>query len=180
MATRSPSVGLIRMHYGTDMHSVGIDGSDHEGLHAIAPAAVTMDDDHADSAHAGGLHHVELYASDLEASIDFWGWLLGELGYERKNDWDGGRSWQNGPTYVVLVDAADRADHPFDRTAPGLNHLAFHAASRDQVDGLTEGVRDRADAEVLYEDRHPYAGGYYALYCEDPEGIKVEVVGPEE
>ena len=136
-----------------------------------------MDHDHADLASAGQLHHVELYASDLDASVDFWGWLLGELGYERKNDWDGGRSWINGPTYVVLVDAD--GDHHFDRTAPGLNHLAFHAGSREQVDDVTAGVREREDARVLYDDQHPYAGGYYALYCEDPEGIKVEAVGPE-
>ena len=136
-----------------------------------------MEYDHADPDRAGQLHHVELYASDLDASVDFWAWLLGKLGYETKNDWDEGRSWVNGPTYVVLV-AAD-ADHPFDRNGPGLNHLAFHAASREQVDELTAGVREREDATLLYEDRHPYAGGYYALYCEDPEGIKVEVVAPE-
>lgn len=142
------------------------------GLHTIP-----MDDDHADPEHAGQLHHVELYASDLDASVAFWGWLLGELGYEPKNEWDGGRSWINGPTYVVLVEAD--SDHPFDRRAPGLNHLAFHAASREQVDAITAGVREREDATLLYEDRHPFAGGYYALYCADPEGIKVEVVGPE-
>ena len=137
-----------------------------------------MDHDHADPERAGQLHHVELYASDLDASVDFWDWLLGELGYEPKEEWDGGRSWVNGPTYVVLVRAAD-IDRPFDRRSPGLNHLAFHAASREQVDELTAGVRERGDATVLYEDRHPFAGGYYSLYCEDPEGVKVEVVGPE-
>jgi hypothetical protein len=47
------------------------------------------------------------------------------------------------------------------------------------VDEITEGVRERENAAVLYEDQHPFAGGYYALYCEDPEGVKVEVVGPE-
>jgi hypothetical protein len=52
-------------------------------------------------------------------------------------------------------------------------------ADREQVDEITAEVRERDDATVLYEDRHPYAGGYYALYCEDPEGVKVEVVGPE-
>ena len=137
-----------------------------------------MGHDHADPEHAGGLHHVELHASDLDASVDFWGWLLGELGYERKNEWAGGRSRVNGPTDLVLVQADD-PDDPFDRHAPGLNHLAFHAASREQVDDLTAGVREREDAAVLYGDRHPFAGGYYALYCEDPEGLKVEVVGPE-
>ncbi|RDI71278.1 VOC family protein [Halopelagius longus] len=135
-------------------------------------------DDHADPEYAGQLHHVELYASDLERSVDFWGWLLGELGYEPKDEWDGGRSWVNGPAYVVFVQADD-ADRPFDRQTPGLNHLAFHAASREQVDSLAAGVRERADATLLYEDRHPFAGGYYALYCEDPDGIKVEVVAPE-
>jgi catechol 2,3-dioxygenase-like lactoylglutathione lyase family enzyme len=133
--------------------------------------------DHADPAHAGQLHHVELSVSDLDASVDFWGWLLSELGYEPKDEWDGGRSWVSGPTYVVLV-RAERPDDAFDRRTPGLNHLAFHAASRTQVDELAATVREREDATVLYEDRHPYAGGYYALYCEDPEGITVEVVGP--
>ncbi|WP_135829237.1 VOC family protein [Halorussus halobius] len=134
--------------------------------------------DHADPERAGQLHHVELYADDLDASLAFRDWLLGELGDDRKNDWAGGRSWRRGPTYLVLV-AADQRDHPFDRRAPGLNHLAFHAASREQVDDLTDGVRERDDTSLRHEDRHPFAGGYYALYCEGPEGVKVEVVGPE-
>lgn len=133
--------------------------------------------DHADPEHAGAIHHLELYASDLAASVSFWDWLLGELGYEPKTDWDGGRSWVNGPTYVVLVDAG--AGAPFDRDAAGLNHVAFHAASREQVDDLSAAIRERDDATLLYPEQHPYAGGYYALYCEDPEGVKVEVVGPE-
>ena len=135
--------------------------------------------DHADPEHAGAIHHLELYASDLDDSLPFWDWLLGELGYRPKNDWDGGRSWVNGPTYVVLVDAGPGTDDEFDRNAPGLNHVAFHAASREQVDDLSAAVRERPDASLLYEEKHPYAGGYYALYCEDPEGVKVEVVGPE-
>ncbi len=33
---------------------------------------------------------------------------------------------------------------------------------------------------VLYRDRHPYAGGstHYAVYTEDPDRIKVELVAP--
>jgi hypothetical protein len=35
---------------------------------------------------------------------------------------------------------------------------------------------------TLYDDRYPYAGGpgYYAVYCEDPDRIKVEVVAPRQ
>ncbi|MEM4782256.1 MAG: hypothetical protein QXG03_11955 [Halalkalicoccus sp.] len=76
--------------------------------------------DHADPERAGQLHHVELYASDLGRSVDFWEWLLvGHLGYEHKSEWNGGCSWINGSTYIVLVQA-DNADHRFDRRAPGL------------------------------------------------------------
>lgn len=133
---------------------------------------------HGNPAHAGGLHHVELYTGALEESLPFWEWLLGELGYEEKNDWDGGRSWIREPTYLVLVET-EQGSPSFDRRAPGLNHLAFHAESREQVDTLTAAVRERDDATVLYEEDHPYAGGYYALYCEGPERLKVEVVAPE-
>jgi catechol 2,3-dioxygenase-like lactoylglutathione lyase family enzyme len=133
---------------------------------------------HGDPEEAGHLHHVELCAADLDESVDFWGWLLTELGYETKNNWENGCSWSKGPTYIVLK-RATTAEHPFNRQAPGLNHLAFHADSREQIDELTADVRERDDSTVLFDDQHPYAGGYYALYCEDPEGIKVEVVGPK-
>ncbi|WP_255193384.1 VOC family protein [Natronobeatus ordinarius] len=128
----------------------------------------------------GLLHHVELYASDLEASAEFWGWLLGELGYEEYQCWEDGQSWKRGPTYLVLVRADERfRDAEYHRRRPGLNHLAFHASSRDHVDELTDGLRARG-APILYEDDHPYAGGtdHYAVYAEDPERIKVEVVAP--
>ncbi|WP_123534470.1 VOC family protein [Halosimplex salinum] len=137
-----------------------------------------MTTDHTDTGRAGQLHHVELNASDLTTATEFWDWFLGALGFERKDEWDDGRSWENGPTYVVLVQA-ENAEPSFDRGAAGLNHLAFHAASREQVDEITAGVRERATATLLYEDQHPFAGGYYALYCEGPDGLKLEVVAPE-
>lgn len=137
-------------------------------------------DDHADPELAGQPHHLELSVpeDDLETALSWWGWLLGELGYDEKNDWDGGRSWILGPTYLV-VKAADEAG-AVERATPGLDHLAFHAASRTQVDRVADRVRDDEGAELLYPDRHPYAGGYYAAYVESPAGVTVEVVGPEE
>ena len=138
-----------------------------------------MEDDHADPNAAGRLHHLELYATNFVAAVDFWDWLLSKLGYEPKNEWESGRSWACGPTYLVLAQA-ERTDRSFDRRAPGLNHLAFHADSRETVDELTAAIREREDATVLYPERHPYAGGYYALYCEGPDGVKVEVVGPDD
>lgn len=133
------------------------------------------------NSHSGRLHHVELYASDFAASASFWGWLLGELGYSVYQDWDEGQSWKRGATYIVLVQADEKyLDEPYHRRRPGLNHFAFHAESREQVDGLTAELRAR-DVSILYEDDHPFAGDddHYAVYFEDPERIKVELVAPE-
>lgn len=124
----------------------------------------------------GALHHVEIYVRDLEAASRFWAWLLARLGYEPYQEWDEGFAWRRGGTYLAFVGAPEPAGR-YDRRAAGLNHVAFHADTEAEVDALTEELRERG-VRILYEDRHPYAGGedHYAVFVEDPEGIKVEVV----
>lgn len=129
----------------------------------------------------GTLHHVELYVSDLQRSTDFWGWLLGELGYSVFQQWDEGISYKLDATYLVFVQVEpDHLHRPYHRKAAGLNHLAFHGKSRAYVDTLTEQLRAR-NVTILYEDKHPYASGpdYYAVFFEDPDRIKVEVVASD-
>jgi catechol 2,3-dioxygenase-like lactoylglutathione lyase family enzyme len=130
-------------------------------------------------ARRGSLHHLELYVPDLERSLAFWGWLLLELGYEPFQEWDEGCSFRSGDTYLVFA-AAPTGDRELDRRGPGLNHIAFHAASPDDVDRLTDELRSRG-VRILYEERHPHAGGpdHYAVFCEDPDGLKVEIVAPD-
>lgn len=128
----------------------------------------------------GAIHHIELYVSDLERSKTFWQWLLEDLGYQIFRQWPEGISFQLPPSYIVFVQAEDRfLDVPFHRCRPGLNHLAFHARSREHVDQVTEQLR-ASNIPILYENQHPYAGGedHYAVYFEDPERIKVELVAP--
>lgn len=125
------------------------------------------------------LHHIEIYVSDLQRSVEFWGWFLEGLGYEPYQDWDTGKSWKLGDTYIVFVQVEDRFGQiPYHRCGVGLNHLAFHAESRAHVDRLTRELRAR-NVTILYEDRHPHAGGTYAVYFEDPDRIKVELVAPD-
>lgn len=127
----------------------------------------------------GMLHHVELYVSSLERSASFWGWFLGELGYELFQKWPEGMSWRLGATYIVFVQAEERyLDPPYHRRRVGLNHLAFHAGSRRQVDRLADELRSRG-VTILYPDRHPGDPRYYALFFEDPDRIKVELVAEE-
>ena len=123
-------------------------------------------------------HHVEMNVSNLEKSAEFWGWFLSELGYAPFQKWDKGVSYKNGAAYIVFVQTEERfMDISYHRGRTGLNHLAFHADSREQVNEMTRKLREKG-IPVLYEDRHPYAGGpsHYAVFFEDPDRIKVELV----
>jgi catechol 2,3-dioxygenase-like lactoylglutathione lyase family enzyme len=126
------------------------------------------------------LHHIEIYVSNLEKSTEFWGWLLEDLGYSVYQKWDMGQSWILGESYIVFVQTEERfLDVPYHRCRVGLNHLAFHAKSKQHVDDVTAQLREKG-VTILYNDKHPYAGGenYYAVYFEDPDRLKVELVAP--
>jgi catechol 2,3-dioxygenase-like lactoylglutathione lyase family enzyme len=126
----------------------------------------------------GCLHHIEIYVKDLKKSIEFWGWILDELGYKVYQNWESGISYILNGTYIVFVQAEDRfLDIPYHRCRPGLNHLAFHGGSKEFVDNITITLKQKG-VKILYEDRHPFAGGndYYAVYFEDPDRMKVEIV----
>jgi catechol 2,3-dioxygenase-like lactoylglutathione lyase family enzyme len=126
------------------------------------------------------LHYFELYVSNLENSKSFWSWLLEYLGYQLYQNWESGFSYRYNDTYIVFVQMENRyLDVPYHRCRTGLNHLAFHAPSKEYVDELTEKLKTK-NISILYLDRHPYAGGpkHYAVYFEDPDRIKVEVVAP--
>lgn len=126
----------------------------------------------------GHISHIEINVTDFEQSAEFWGWLLGKLGYAPYQSWERGRSWKLGHAYFVIVQVEDAFRlQAYHRKRTGLNHLAFHAADRAEVDALTEELKAR-NVPILYADRHPYAGGKntYAVFFEDPNRIKVELV----
>lgn len=127
------------------------------------------------------LHHVELYVSELERSTAFWTPFMTLLGYQEER-WSRGVNYLAGEDdpYVCLVQAPD--EHlaaGYHRKRVGLNHLAFRARSREHVDAVREWVR-AAGHPLLYDDRYPYATApdYYAVFFEDPDRIKLEVVAP--
>ncbi len=130
----------------------------------------------------GVVHHIEIYVSDLNRSIEFWSWFLTDLGYSKYQSWEQGQSWKLGNTYLVFVQTEDRhLDVTYHRCKTGLNHLAFYGESREHVECMTQELKNR-EVNILYKEKHPYAGGrgYYAVFFEDPDRIKVELVAPEE
>ncbi|WP_421409942.1 VOC family protein [Streptococcus suis] len=127
------------------------------------------------------LHHVEIYVSDLETSRAFYDFLLTKLGYSLYQEWEDGLSYKKAEQYLVFVQTPqDFLEAGYHRCRTGLNHLAFHAGTPDEIDQWRKEFLTRR-VKLLYDDRYPHAGGpdYYALYLEDPDGIKIELVGEE-
>jgi catechol 2,3-dioxygenase-like lactoylglutathione lyase family enzyme len=126
------------------------------------------------------LHHVELWVPDLGRAVASWGWLLGELGYAQFQDWADGRSWRAGATYIVVEQSPAMTAGNHERCRAGLNHLAFHVASRQRVDELAEAGPEHG-WKLMFADSHPYAGGpdHYAAYMENADGYEVELVASD-
>lgn len=125
----------------------------------------------------GTLHHLEVWVADLPAARASWGWLLGELGWRLGDDWGHGLAWELGQLYLVVESGPDVAPGGHDRRRPGVNHVAFHAGPRGEVDRLVADCA-RHGWQLLFADRHPYAGGpdHYAAYLADGQGFEVELV----
>ena len=124
----------------------------------------------------GVLHHVEINVSDLQKSIEFWDWILKELGYAQFQNWKLGRSYKLDNTYIVFVQTEEPfLDVKYHRKRTGLNHLAFFGDSKKFIDELLLKLKEK-EVKILYENKYPFAENYYAIYFEDPDRIKVEVI----
>lgn len=126
------------------------------------------------------MHHIELWVPDLKRATTEWGWILSTLGYATYQTWPHGISWLKGSTYIVLEESPDLSGRHHQRTAPGLNHLAFIVGSRLRVDALAS---DGAEYgwTPLFREKYPYAGGgeHYAAYLENSDGFEVELVAAQ-
>jgi catechol 2,3-dioxygenase-like lactoylglutathione lyase family enzyme len=131
------------------------------------------------SSVTGLIHHVELWVPDLDRAAGSWGWLLAELGYRPFQRWADGVSFRLRSSYIVLEQSPDLIPGSHERCRAGLNHLAFHAADRAQVDRLAA-AGPQHGWRLLFADRHPHAGGpdQYAAYLENADGYEVEIVAP--
>ena len=97
----------------------------------------------------GALHHVEIWAEDIEAAGREWGWLLERLGYQLGDDWGHGRAWELGSLYLVVEAGPDvEAGSPRATTPGGQSPcLPWWFACRGRCSG--GGLRlGRLDADV--------------------------------
>jgi glyoxylase I family protein len=99
----------------------------------------------------GSINHLDLTVSDLSVSEPFYDLVLGYLGFERLEPPPGTTS--DRPTwhakepaqrlFSIALCQARPGSRPHDRFTPGLHHLAFHAESRADLDGLYRFLHER-------------------------------------
>lgn len=130
----------------------------------------------------GRFHHIDLNVTDLEASKRVYAPVLEFMGYVQVKDQPDGAEWDvgaegSGASLGLIVCDPSLRDHVHRRYAPGLHHLAWRAESRADVDALHRLLLDHG-IKVLDAPAHypQYSGDYYAVFFEDPDGMKLEYV----
>jgi catechol 2,3-dioxygenase-like lactoylglutathione lyase family enzyme len=80
-------------------------------------------------------------------------------------------------TYLFFYPAAAAAPAGYSRDAPGLQHLAFMARTRSQVDAVHALVQELGSTVVHAPRDFPeYPPPYYATFWLDPHGFMLEAV----
>lgn len=127
-----------------------------------------------------GIHHVEIWVTELATARVEWGWLLQALGFVRESEWAEGESWAAGGAYLTLTTSPNLSGMTHDRRAPGVNHLAFKAGAAASVDAIMASASEHG-WRPLYHDRYPHAGGsdHYAGWLENSSGFKAELVADD-
>ncbi|HEX4695089.1 VOC family protein [Sphingomonas sp.] len=132
------------------------------------------------SSNRGAFHHIDLSVSDVAAARCVYAPVLEFLGYSLVKDELDGCEWDmrgHEPFGASLGIRAAASGGAHDRYAPGLHHLAWRAASREEVDRLHD-LLVANDITVLDAPAHypQYSGDYYAVFFADPDGMKLELV----
>jgi catechol 2,3-dioxygenase-like lactoylglutathione lyase family enzyme len=121
------------------------------------------------------LDHVGVQVADVETSVAFYLQVFGPIGLREL------MRFPVGDSFVVGFGGAEGkpdfwvspAQRPDDREL----HVAFVAASRDEVDAVHARAVE-AGVEVLHAPREwpIYHEGYYGVFLRDPDGHNVEAV----
>ena len=121
-----------------------------------------------------GIDHLVLSVGDFTRSKQFYGKLLGFLGFKLKYDYAGMAGWSNGRTLFWIAEAnAQGKKRKYRKGDIGFHHYAFELASRRDVDALGAFL-EKHGMTVLDPPGEYYDRNYYAVYFADPDGMKLE------
>ena len=124
------------------------------------------------------LYHVQINVSDAGRSIPFYKALFAYLEYTAIMETRDLLGVSNGTTDFWMIETpSERRVTPFHRKNTGLNHVAFGAGRREDVDRFVEEFLKPRGIAPLYDsprDYPEYRTGYYGVFFEDPDRLKIE------
>ena len=119
------------------------------------------------------LDHVKINVSD----VGFYKNFLTYLGFEIYKEHPGGFGVKKGEIGIWVYSTPGQHIRDFNYQTTGLNHLAFKVESKEAVNKFYKDYLLPKRISVLDEPKeYPYEEGYYAVFFEDPDHIKLEVV----
>lgn len=129
------------------------------------------------------LAHIEINVSNLQRSKDFYSMVLSPLKWRMTSD-DSSCVGLKGKdnTHLFLVQTKKSfVSNIFHRKHTGLNHLAFRAESKQEVEEFSDFLKKNNITSLYTEGPKDYSQEYnmeqyYAVFFEDPDRIKLEVV----
>ena len=123
-----------------------------------------------------GLDHIYLSVSDLERSEKFYDAVLGLLDFRKIDAAIGGEPHRHYFNQVMQISIRPARGGTHDPCAPGLHHLCLQVADNAAVDKIA-GLLRAARIEITEPAFYPqYADDYYAIFFNDPDGLRHEVV----
>ena len=123
-----------------------------------------------------GLDHIYLAVSDFDRSEKYYDTVLGLLDFRKIDAPIGGEPHRHYFNKVMQISIRPAHGGRHDPYAPGLHHLCLQVkdnASVDKIAGLFRSAGIAATEPKLYPQ---YADDYYAIFLNDPDGIRLEVV----
>jgi catechol 2,3-dioxygenase-like lactoylglutathione lyase family enzyme len=123
------------------------------------------------------LSHIDLNVSNYAQSLRFYDMILIPLGWKRLVCQKEFTTYSDGTMKICICPTDTKyISQGFHRKRTGLNHLAFYASSKNEVDDFHQNILKKNGVECLYEKSPSGDDEHYAVFFEDPDRIKLELV----
>lgn len=124
-----------------------------------------------------GIDHVFITVSDLQKAEEFYDKVMPFMGFVKAKEPIGGDPHVHffNRHYGFTIRPARNPEKEFDSYAPGLHHFCFRVDTTEDIDKIAfefERVKIAFDPPKFYPE---YAPDYYAIFFNDPDGIRLEV-----
>jgi len=129
------------------------------------------------------LAHIEINVSDLQKSKSFYLMFLSGLKWKIISDDDSsvGFKGEDNTHLFLLQTEKSFLLNIFHRKNIGLNHIAFRVESKKKVEEISNLLKEKNISKLYADDPKDYSDEYkmeqyYAIFFEDPDRIKLEIV----